>query len=389
MINRLSLAVCASALLLVTACDKIKLPGGDRDVDIPSVDLPSTDDLHLPERNDTTDTVVTDPSTPDSGEPHISGPPSDVPEDVLNATQDGEPETDEEAALPLENLSLAMLNASRCHLEGDGVPTPTVTRVAGATNVAENTVSAQAVNAGTAMLANFPGIVKLEPRNMDTNGNVSSGHCGATRIAQNWFVTAAHCVDEDYQELRLIGEAENIRSPLARITTASVAICHNGYHGIANGYANDIALIRLNDDHIEAIGNVPIARYGKTELPLSPSVYEAADMAGWGLTRYGGQLSNTLLTTTLDVETIGPAMITVATRDGAGPCVGDSGGPLYVTEPDGQRTLVGVLSVVEQNKETGEFCSGTYNGRYTNLQGFEDWMQSVMRLCETNPETCQ
>ncbi len=284
--------------------------------------------------------------------------------------------------------ALNVLNAVRCGLPAGAAPTPTVARVAGATDLAEETFGVAAVNAAAASLVNFPGIVKIEPRNVEAGG-VSSGHCGATRIARNWLVTAAHCVDQPYEEIRIIGEAENLRSPTAKITDASLAVCHAGYEGVANGYANDIALLRLNEAEVAAIANVPIARFGRTTRALAPVNYGAAEMAGWGLTNYGGQLSADLLKANLKVTAAGPALIYVASQSGAGPCIGDSGGPLYVTEADGTKTVVGVLSVVEQNRQTGEFCAGDYNGRYTNLQGFSDWITSVMARCDQGEEACQ
>lgn len=309
----------------------------------------------------------------------VSAPSPSLP------TQDDTPTTD--AGAPLR--SLAELNATQCGLAPSQAPTPTVGAVAGATSVEEQRVGAAAVNALASQLVNFPGIVKMEPRNTSLGGSVSSGHCSATRIADNWFVTAAHCVDEPYQEIKMISGSENIRSPMARIFMANQSICHGGYNGSANGYANDIALIRIASDQLETLGDVPIAAYGEPAKALVPINYETLDMAGWGLTSFGGQLSTQLLGATLTLESAGPAVINVVSRAGAGPCIGDSGGPLFATEVDGTRTVVGVLSVVEQNRTTGQFCSGEYKGRYTNLEGYKDWISSVIERCESDEEICQ
>jgi len=209
------------------------------------------------------------------------------------------------------------------------------------------------------------------------------------RIRANWFVTAAHCVDQPFDEIRMIGDAANLRSPAARISSAATAICHGGYLGTDNAYSNDIALLHLSPEQAAPFVNIPVARTAATNLPFAPANYPAGEMAGWGLTRFGGQLSNDLLMTALKITAVGPAAITAASQGGAGPCIGDSGGPLYVTEADGTRTLVGILSVVEQNHATGQFCAGDYNGRYTNLQGYAGWIDSVIALCEAQPEACQ
>ena len=159
--------------------------------------------------------------------------------------------------------------------------------------------------------------------------------------------------------------------------------------GFVNAYANDIALVRLSDAQIEGFANVPVARFGATRQPLAPANYPVGEMAGWGLPRFDGQLSNDLLSTRLKILSAGPAAITVGSENGAGPCIGDSGGPLYVTEEDGSKTVVGILSVVEQNRTTGNFCEGEYNGRYTNLQGYAAWMSAVIDLCEKDGAACR
>ena len=383
-----ALIAATAALFALAACDAIRLPG-----DPPETAAEKSDDTVTSSVEVVPETPASTPTTDTEVAPN--GPGTDT--EVLEIT----PETTEETALQPESvggmalavqmpeLSLASLNAASCGRPAGSPPTPTVATVSGAKVQDESLAGTEAVNGLAATLASFPGIVKLEPRAPQPDGTITSGHCSATRIAQNWFVTAAHCVDDDYQELRLIGDAANLRSPLAKVTSATVAVCHAGYLGTANGYANDLALIRLNDAQIAPIADVPVARYGDTQKPLAPANYPMADMAGWGLTHYGGNLSNDLMSTQLKITADGPSLINVATAGGAGPCVGDSGGPLYITEADGTKTVVGVLSVVEQNRTTGEFCAGDYNGRYTNLQGYTRWISSVMALCDANPDVCK
>lgn len=384
--KRTALLAAASLAVLLAACDQIRLPGQnpvapqdeevqvipDHSEDLEAQQVEAEDAPIVPDADDITDEGETPTVDRDAG------PPPEAT--AAAATEEGQ---------PAQPSILALYNAQRCALPDDAAPTPTVAAVAGATEIEEPVAGTEAVNALAAVLTSFPGIVKLEPRRNESSGLVSVGHCGAVRVRENWLLTAAHCVDQPYDELRVIGDTANLRNPAARITAAEAAICHGGYLGTDNAYANDLALLHLSPEQAASLGSVPVARVGATTLPLAPANYPTADMAGWGLTRFGGQLSADLLSAGLKIMAVGPAAITVSSINGAGPCIGDSGGPLYVTEANGDRTVVGILSVVEQNRDKGEFCAGDYNGRYTNLQGYTGWIDSVIAVCEADPGACK
>ena len=296
----------------------------------------------------------------------------------------------EEASTDAPGLTLAELNAVPCGLPSDAPPTPTVGAVAGATQVEEAAVGAEAVNGLAASLASFPGIVKLEPVKPAKDGMVATGHCSAVRIADHWLATAAHCVDEPFDQLRIIGTAENLSSPLAHTTEGEFAVCHGGYAGTANGYANDLALIRLSDEEALALGDVPVARYGATDMPLAPANYATGRHGRLGGSRISAASCRTTCWRPVSVSRAPVRLRSMLpARRGLARVWGDSGGPLYVTEADGSKTAVGILSVVEQNPETGQFCAGDYNGRYTNLQGYTGWLNGVMALCDADEEACR
>lgn len=405
--RRLMLAGLFGLALSVTACDQVRLPGlnpaqeagapaeaestnsGYTEADLqPTPEQIEAERAEAEAREAEAETPALEAETP---------PPETPPGETPAAATSTAPGDGGMASLsptssllpPAADIRLGAVNAARCALPEGAPPTLTAARAAGATQLEEPMMGAEAVNAAAASLSAFPGIVKLEPRRAEPSGLVASGHCSALRIAPNWLVTAAHCIDEPFDELRVIGEAANLRSPAAKRLAGDYAICHAGYQGTENGYANDIALIHVSPSQATAMGNVPIARFGATQRPLAPANYPSGDMAGWGLTRFDGQLSNDLLSTRLKITDAGPAAITVASENGAGPCIGDSGGPLYVTEEDGSKIAVGILSVVEQNRTTGHFCEGDYNGRYTNLQGFAGWVAAVTALCETDEAACR
>ena len=397
--TRLTLLAAASLAALLTACDQVRLPGQDTLPGQNPAAQKSIADTIAEEPEDEATVAPSDMEETDeeSGLTEGFGPGEETP----TVDRDAGPPTEQEAVDQAETAAaintaatagpsaLALLNAQRCVLPAGSAPTPTVASIAGATQLEEPIAGTEAVGGLAASLTAFPGIVKLEPRRKESNGLYTTGHCSAVRIRENWLLTAAHCVDQPYDELRVIGDAANLRSPAARITTATSAVCHGGYQGTDNSYGNDLALLRLDAEQSAALVNVPVVSLAAPALPLAPANYPSGEMAGWGLTRFGGQLSNDLLSTNLKITAVGPATITVASQAGAGPCIGDSGGPLYVTDADGTRRIVGILSVVEQNRATGMFCAGDYNGRYINLQGYTGWIDSVIAFCEATPDACR
>lgn len=377
------------AALVLTACDQVRLPSAEDADPNTGTTVETVDATETVPAVDTTVTVEPEAPVEDAS---ADAAPVEEPVSDLTITEEQPELVDElpdiEPLVPAVD-NLAAINAELCGLPVKPLENSlTLAELADAEPADPDTVGTATINGSLASLADFPGLVKMEPREILPSGGIVSGHCGATRIADNWFITAAHCLDDDYDEVNLVIGSETLSSPLATRVGASASVCHGAYGGGGYNYVNDIALVRVDDDTLPELAGVPIAKFADTENPLIPFNYGEARMAGWGMTVFQGRLSDTLLSADLIMTGTGPAAIGVMSDEGAGPCVGDSGGPLFVTEEDGSHVVVGVLSVVEQNQETRQFCEGEYGARYTNLQGYRGWIEEVITTCENGLGLC-
>lgn len=359
------IAAALGSALLLSACDGLRAPGTETEQ---TSETPADTDTSSPETQPVADPVETDPAQPATPEPVTEPVDGDAPE------------------VP-QIASLTEINAVNCEVFSlDGVTVAELMQ-AGPPEPVGGVTTAQ-VGGTPISREEFPGLVKLEPAE-DIGSAVGHGHCGTTRISETWFITAAHCLDQKFDRIELVVGAERLSSPDARRVVANLSVCHAAYGGAAQRYANDVALIKIDPIVAETLTDIPIAPLLGTEKTFTPRNYPRAFVAGWGLTDFtAGTLSDELLSTELSVVSVGPSRIQVASLDGAGPCIGDSGGPIYVEETDGTRRLVGVLSAVEGNDD-GKFCEGDYNAQYTNLAGFTNWIEEVQLVCDDDPSLCK
>jgi hypothetical protein len=222
-------------------------------------------------------------------------------------------------------------------------------------------------------LQKYPGLVKIE-QILSSSGS-QRHHCAGARVGKHWIMTANHCVKmrgpsgQVYDMIVVVPEEDVAREGTA-ISPVNAAVCHSAWYDTTGKFDDDIALLYVED--VRALNGVDIASLDSYRAPLDAEYYQNAYFGGWGkngANRFfqGGKLF---------IESIGEMFLLGNNNGGFAPCVGDSGGPLFVETEYGPK-VVGVLSAV-----TDDTCRTYDKAFYIRVKSFGDWINSAKRNCE-------
>ncbi len=223
-------------------------------------------------------------------------------------------------------------------------------------------------------------------------GNQKSPFCGGSLIASNMVLTAAHCVDEAPNKIKIaIGLQNRGEHSSANLVGVKAVKVHEQFN--RDTMDNDVALLLLEDYDSIALGDIkPISV--STDMSL-PERLGSATVIGWGnATSVGDLLIDELQEVTLPViptelcrsaegyENVGLRQICAAPLSGGkDSCQGDSGGPLVVLDETGAEQLVGVVS-------WGLGCAQRGSpGVYSRVAAFSAWIEDTRSSFLSRNET--
>nr|XP_018896577.1 PREDICTED: trypsin-1-like [Bemisia tabaci] len=206
-------------------------------------------------------------------------------------------------------------------------------------------------------------------------------YCGATLINSKYALTAAHCVygfDKKNIVVRIKDHDRSSQNETYHIDRkVKTVIRYKGYS--PSTYNHDIALLRLDEEvqWNELLRPVCLPRPG-----LSYTGHDGI-VTGWGVTKQGGQVSDTLQEVKVPIMSnseckktkYGEKRITNNMLCAGYPkgekdsCQGDSGGPLHV-QNDTYYHIVGIVS-------WGEGCAQeNYPGVYSRVNRYLTWINN-------------
>lgn len=205
-------------------------------------------------------------------------------------------------------------------------------------------------------------------------------------VHDNYILTAAHCLDSNYESIEIFYGSSDYKDAASGIAVANHAECMNGFEILGGGIDNDLALINISDDVFDDLRDTlevaPIADI-RSIVRDNPNDTDFI-IAGWGLTgTTTNEQGQTVYTDTTELREgrmkfnkYTASTIKVSPKIFRGRlsaiCGGDSGGPLYWENSNGDKEIAGVVST----EVTANTCLKPNDAQFVNLSQHQIWLES-------------
>lgn len=254
-----------------------------------------------------------------------------------------------------------------------------LTAVADSTSIKPRIVGGEPV-----VVADHPWMVSLQHLPWgDFDLFYSQHQCGASLIAPDWVLTAAHCTDSQrQQEMRVVvggGDVTPQDLTEAQLLTVEAVYQFAGYDD--SSLDQDLTLLYVPGARADSY--VSVATAAQTNALRQG---DRLQVVGYGITD-DGDVSTTLLGVDQPFRGIGEScamvpswgagwltdnMICAGAVAGEDSCQGDSGGPLFVRSGN---------SVIQHGLVSWGFdeCGETYPSVYTHLANYQEWLEGQLQ----------
>ncbi|XP_059474118.1 brachyurin-like isoform X2 [Neocloeon triangulifer] len=227
----------------------------------------------------------------------------------------------------------------------------------------------------------------------EINGTVQL-YCGGSMISGDYVITAAQCVPPENDlnaKIRVVLGVHNVSATteIGRVDLiADYHFVHPNYS--SDTFANDIAIVHLPT----RVSSSPYV--SQSQLPFESEInatYQGVRgrMSGWG-SGVGTNYSDVLRYVDVDVQDLQVCIdnygaqyvnekhICLSTAGGRGPCGGDTGSPLTLTDTNSESHQIGIFSFYDE-----ESCIRGKPVVFTKLASHWDFITDFTGIRPENP----